>query len=108
MQIGSVKKALTLSDEGYISIAESIEKAFVSKSFLKINKEIEHIKSDKNLKTNIKNILETVMLICYKNIKKDVRTYTDIINIINETNKNIEKNANLDLALDNMMIRICF
>lgn len=108
MQDGSVKKALTLADEGYINIAETIESAFITKNFLKINKEIEKLKSDKNLKSNIKTILETVMLVCYKKMKSNIKTYTEIIDIINETNKNISRNANLDLALDNMIIKICF
>lgn len=105
---GSVKKALTLSDEGYINIAEEIRKNFLEGNFLKINKKFEEIKSDKNLKQNIKNVLETVMLVCYKNLKDNIEKYTHFITIINETNKNIEKNANVDLALDNMIIKICF
>lgn len=105
---GSVKKALTLSDDGYINIAEEIRKSFLEGNFLKINKKFEEIKSDKNLKQNIKNILETVMLVCYKNLKDNIEKYTHFITIINETNKNIERNANVDLALDNMILKICF
>lgn len=105
---GSVKKALTLADEGYINISNEIVKSFLTKNFLNINKKIDEIKNDKNLKANIKSILETIMLICYKNLKEDIKEYTNIIYIINETNKNIEKNANVDLALDNMIIQICF
>lgn len=108
MQDGSVKKALSLADEGYINIAEALENTFITKKFLTINKEIEKIKSDKNLKSNIKNILETVMLVCYKKMKDNIETYTQIIDILDETNKNISKNANLDLALDNMILKICF
>ena len=48
------------------------------------------------------------MLVCYKNLKDNLNEYINIIDIINETNKNIGKNANLDLALDNMIIQICF
>lgn len=105
---GSIKRALALADEGYISIAETIEKAFLSKNFLKINREVEKIKENKNLKSNIKNILETVMLVSYKNLRNDIKEYTRIIDILNETNKNIDKNANVDLALDNMILKICY
>lgn len=105
---GSVKKALTLSEAGYINMAEDIRKSFLTKDFLTINKNFEEIKSDKNLKANIKNILETVILVCHKNLKDNIEKYTYIISILNETSKNIDRNANIDLALDNMILQICF
>ena len=37
------------------------------------------------------SILETVMLVCYKNLKDDVKKYTFLIDVVNETSKNIEK-----------------
>jgi predicted phosphatase len=83
-------------------------KVFKTKNFLNINREFEKIKSDKNLKANIGDILEAVNLVCYKNLKTDIEKYVEIISIVNETNKNIQRNANLDLALDNMILQICF
>ena len=105
---GSIKKALLLCDESYIEIAKDIQKCLLSKNFLSINKKFEEIKSDKNLKPNIKNILDMVMLICYKNIKNDIKTNTYLIDVLNETNKNVERNGNIDLVLDNMIVQICF
>lgn len=104
---GSVQSALSLADENYICVANSLLESFLSKDFLKINKKIDEIKNDKNLKYNISNILEAIMLICYKQMKKDIDLFVKIIDIVNETNKNIERNANVDLALDSMIIRIC-
>ena len=89
-------------------MAEDIRKSFLTKDFLTINKNFEEIKSDKNLKANIKNILETVILVCHKNLKDNIEKYTYIISILNETSKNIDRNANIDLALDNMILQICF
>lgn len=105
---GSVEKAIALANDGYVIIAENIVNEFLTRNFLNMNRKIEEIKQDKNLKSNIKNILETVMLVCYKNLKDDVKKYTFLIDVVNETNKNIEKNANVDLALDSMMLQICF
>ena len=48
------------------------------------------------------------MLICYKNIKNDIKTNTYLIDVLNETNKNVERNGNIDLVLDNMIVQICF
>ena len=105
---GSVQRALTLADENYISVAKSIFDVFMTKDFLSINKKIDEVKNDKELKSNIQSVLEAIMLICYKQITNDTNKYIKLIDILNETNKNIEKNANVDLALDNMIIKICF
>lgn len=105
---GSVGRAMELADNNYINIAVEIVKAFKTKNFLNINREVEKIKSDKNLKASIGDILEAVNLVCYKNLKTDIEKYVEIIGIVNETNKNIQRNANLDLALDNMILQICF
>ena len=105
---GSVEKTLSLSNENYINLANELVKAFETKDFLTINKKIEEIKSDKILKANISAILESIILVCYKNLKTNIEKYTYIIEIVDETNKNISKNANVDLALDNMIIKICF
>ena len=105
---GSVGRAMELADNNYINIAVEIVKAFKTKNFLNINREVEKIKSDKNLKASISDILEAVNLVCYKNLKTDIEKYVEIISIVNETNKNIQRNANLDLALDNMILQICF
>ena len=105
---GSVQRALSLADENYISVANPLLDAFFTKDFLKINKKIDEIKNDKNLKSNISNILEAIMLICYKQMKNNINLFVKIIDILNETNKDIQRNANVDLALDNMIIRICY
>ena len=105
---GSVERAMTLANENYIGVANELFKSFLTKDFLKINKKIDEIKNNKELKQYISGILESTMLVCYKNLKDNLNEYINIIDIINETNKNIGKNANLDLALDNMIIQICF
>lgn len=105
---GSVEKTLSLANENYINLANELVKAFETKDFLIINKKIEEIKADKTLKTNISAILESIILVCYKNLKNNIEKYTYIIEVVDETNKNISRNANVDLALDNMIISICF
>ena len=105
---GSIQRALALADENYISVANNLFESFLTKDFLKINSKVDEIKTDKNLKQNITNILEAIMLISYKKIRENTEYFINLIEIMNETNRNIEKNANLDLALDNMIIKICF
>ena len=105
---GSVQKALELENENYINIANELVNVFKTKDFLSINKKIEEIKNDKILKQNISIILESVLLVCYNNLKNDISKFVSMIDIINETNRDIARNANLDLALDNMIVKICF
>lgn len=108
LQVGSVQKALSLANENYIKVANDLVTSFKTKDFLTINRKIEEIKNDKSLKQNISMVLESVLLVCYRNLKSDVSRFIAIIDIINETNKNILRNANVDLALDNMIVEICF
>ena len=105
---GSVKDALQMLDENYIDVASSLVKAFKTKDFLTINRKINDIKSDKDLKNKISSVLDAVILICYKELRNDAVGNMQIINIVDETNRDIMRNANFDLALDNMVVRLCF
>lgn len=105
---GSVKDALQMLDENYIDVASSLVKAFKTKDFLTINRKINDIKSDKDLKNKISSVLGAVILICYKELRNDAVGNMQIINIVDETNRDIIRNANFDLALDNMVVRLCF
>lgn len=104
---GSAQKALALLEDNYISLARDLLDVLKTKDFLTINKKIEEIKNDKLLKQNISSIMEFLILLCYKYLKDDVFYYVSMIDIFNETNRDIIRNANVDLALDNMVIRIC-
>ena len=105
---GSAQKALDLMNENYIVIANNLVDVFKTKNFLMINKKVDEIKNDKNLKQHISTILESVLLVSYRYLRNDISTFTKMIDIINETNRDIARNANVDLALDNMILKICF
>lgn len=105
---GSAQKALALSEDNYINMARELHDVFKTKDFLTINKKFEEIKNDKLAKQNISKIMEFLLLLCYQYLKNDVLYYVFMIDIINEINRDIERNANVDLALDNMVVRICF
>lgn len=105
---GSAKDALQMLDENCIDIANALVKTFKTKDFLIINKKINEIKEDKELKGSISRILSSALLICYKELKNDVKENIRLIEIIDETNRDIMRNANFDLAIDNMIARICF
>ena len=105
---GSVEKLLKLASDDYIQLAENLLDVFLTKDFLAINRKINEIKKDKTLKDNMNQILETLVIVCYQRLRMNVDVYRNFIQIIEKTNNNLQKNANLELALDNMMTQICY
>lgn len=101
---GSASKALSLLDGNYYDIAKELIELFDNKSFLDINKKINDIKSGD---IDIIKLLEILKIMYHKDIKNDMYKKIKIIGIIDETIRNLGKNANLDLALDKLMIKIC-
>ena len=104
---GSVSKAIEYLEDETFPIAKELSEILLERDFLKINRKFEIIKSDKNLKSNISSILEKVMYIYYKNLKKDISFDLKIIESIEKTLQSIKRNANVDLSLDALMIDIC-
>ena len=47
------------------------------------------------------------MYIYYNNLKEDINFDFKLIENIEETMQNIKRNANIDLALDVLMINVC-
>ena len=43
----------------------------------------------------------------HKDIKNDTYKKVKIINLLDETIQNLSRNANIDLALDRLIIKIC-
>ncbi len=105
---GSVSKALKLSNDDEISIAQKMVQTFSTKDMLKINQAIEQLKESKSFKTQIIDILDTIELVCYQKRKENIVQYTNYIQIIEDTKNKILKNANVDLTLDHMMVQICY
>ncbi len=98
---GSVSRALALAENDYYDISQELIKLFSQKNFLDINKKVSENKD------NIIKILEFIKLIYYSEINKDTSEKVEIISIIDEALKNLNRNANTDMTLDKMIIQIC-
>ncbi len=98
---GSVGKAKELLENNYYDISKEIIELFDKKNYLDINKKIFENKDE------IVEILEYIKLIYYSEINKNTSVKVKIITLIDETIKNLSRNANTDLALDKMIIQIC-
>lgn len=103
---GSAMKALEVIHDSHFEAQKELAQSILQKDFLKMNQNLEFLKSDKSLKADIPNILEKVIYIFYHELKKDMSFDYRLIDILESTIENIKRNANLDLALDNMMIRV--
>ena len=69
---------------------------------------MDELKKDKDFKNKVNQLIETLLMVCYQSFKKEIAPYAKWIEIIEKTSRDIQKNANIDLALDNMIIQICY
>lgn len=101
---GSVKKALSLTEGDCYTNASDLADLFLIKNFLEINRKVSEIKSEKE---NVPKVLEFVKLIYNKSVRENMVEKLRIIEVLDDTINNLNRNANLDLALDKMIIKIC-
>lgn len=104
---GSYKKALDFINDDMFEIAKEVAKLLESKDFLATNRKFEEIKADKNLKSNIIIILEKTMQIFFMKLKNEKSFEYKNIEKLEETIQKIKRNANVDLALDSLMVELC-
>ncbi len=104
---GSYKKALDFINDDIFEIAKDVAKLLESKDFLATNRKFEEIKSDKNMKSNITVILEKTMQIFFMKLKSEKCLEYKNIEKLEETIQKIKRNANVDLALDSLMVELC-
>lgn len=104
---GSYKKALDFINDDMFEIAKDVAKLLEGKDFLAVNRKFEEIKTDKNLKAGITQILEKTMQIFFMKFKNEKNFDYKIIEKLEETIQKIKRNANVDLALDSLMVELC-
>lgn len=100
---GSISKALEIKDNLEVySTADSIIELIEKKDILEVFKKIDIIKQNPN------EILEYFILYFMERLRENTTSieYIDAINIIEETKKNLMSNGNLDMVLDNMIIKL--
>lgn len=104
---GSFKKALDFVNDELFDIAKEVAKLLETKDFLAVNRKFEEIKADKKLKSNIAMILEKTMQIFFMKFRTEKTYEYKNIEKIEETIQKIKRNANVDLALDSLMVELC-
>ena len=104
---GSLKKALDFVNDEFFDIAKEVANLLETKEFLAVNRKFEEIKVDKKLKSNIVIILEKTMQIFFLKFRTEKNYEYKNIEKLEETIQKIKRNANVDLALDSLMVELC-
>ena len=100
---GSIGKAIELKDkqEQYLIIEEVI-KNLENLDLIEFIKKLDILYTSKD---EILDILDYINIILLKKAKEDVK-YTNCIEIVENTKKRINQNANYDMSIDNMLFNI--
>lgn len=100
---GSASKALSLIENNCYEDSKELLELFEKKNFIDINKKISTLKSN----ADIVKIFELIKVMYHIDIKNETYKKVKIINLLDETIQNLSRNANIDLALDRLIIKIC-
>ena len=100
---GSIEKAIELKDkqEQYLIIEEVI-KNLENLDLIEFIKKLDILYTSKD---EILDMLDYINIILLKKAKEDVK-YTNCIEIVENTKKRINQNANYDMSIDNMLFNI--
>ena len=101
---GSASKALLIENDETYKIAGELIEEINQKDYLKLNRKISEIKKND---VDIQKVLENLKILYYKHLEDDTEFKIKIIGKIDETIRDLKRNANIDLALDKLMIQIC-
>lgn len=101
---GSVSKAMSILEGDYFKIANEIMPLIDKRDFLLINRKINEVKKSD---IDIVKVLEMLKIMYYKELKENTYLSVKNIELIEQTIKDINRNANTDLALDKFIIEIC-
>ena len=100
---GSIGKVEHLKVKGYVQDIINIYESLKNKNLLQLNKAFLKLKE---YKEEIQEILELIMLKYFDELNEDYARRIKQIDIIEKCRQNLKKNANFDIALDNMMLEL--
>lgn len=103
---GSIGKYMELSKCDYINDFKSFYNSLSSNDLLMMNAALSKLKERKDIKEIIQNILELLMLSFFDEANGNFDVVTKKIDIIEECRLNIKRNANFDIALDYMIVKL--
>ena len=103
---GSIGKLEKIKNSNYIENVMELEKALSYQDLLEMNRALTKIKENKTIKEEIQDILELLIVKLNSELKEDYTKKIAQIEIIEECKKNLKRNANFDITLDYMMVKL--
>ena len=103
---GSIGKLEKIKNSNYIQSVIELEKALNYQDLLEMNRALTKIKEKKEMKENIQDILELLMIKLNAELSQNYIKKIAQIEIIEECCKKLKRNANFDITLDYMMIQL--
>lgn len=100
---GSIGKVEKLKEKNYVQDILQIYEALKQKDLLALNKTFTKLKEYKD---DIQEILEIIMLKYFDEVNQNYSKRVNQIETIEECKQNLKRNANFDIALDYMMLKL--
>lgn len=80
--------------------------AFRQESLIELMRDVNEVREEKYVKDHLQDFLEYLLYLYYKDMKEKKQDTTGAIAIVEETRNHILRNANVDIALDRMVINL--
>ena len=103
---GSAGKYLKLKDSNFIDNITMLQSLLEEKSLLKVNSIMSKFKEDKSIKENINDILDLFIIRLGSELANNSIKTIKQIKIVEDTRNNITRNANFDIQLDYMALKL--
>lgn len=100
---GSIGKVEKLKEKNYVEDIMQIYEALKQKDLLELNKTFTKLKE---YKEDIQEILEILMMKYFDEVSQNYYKRVKQIEVIEECKQNLKRNANFDIALDYMMLKL--
>lgn len=103
---GSIGTIIKLQENNDTDIIERLVSSLKYTSLIDMMKEVNSLKEEKYVKENLQDVLGYFMYWYYKDMKENKNNNIKAIECVEDTRSNILRNANVDIALDRMMINL--
>lgn len=103
---GSIGRWQRLREWNILSYVMQLEEAFQKQDLLEMNQAFQQVKETKEVKERIQEILELWMIKRRAEMKEPYETAIAQIEIMDACKRNLKRNANFDITLDNMMLSL--
>lgn len=103
---GSIGKLEKLKNSNYVKNVLELENALNLQDLIEMNRALTKVKENKEVKENIQEILQLLMIKLNSELEQDYSKKIAQIEVLEECCEKLKRNANFDITLDYMMIQL--